>query len=106
VIALLGGRNKGNDFGPLARECAASTRLAVAYGESRDDLARALSAAGAPYVVADTMAEAIELASQSAVEGDVVLLSPACASYDEFANYEERGRRFAAAVQTLRDRSS
>jgi len=105
LIVLLGGRNKGNDFGPLASACKGPSRLVVAYGESRHELAQALVGAGTEHVVAETMAEALEIASAAAVEGDVVLLSPACASFDEFSDYEERGRVFAEAVAALEERS-
>jgi UDP-N-acetylmuramoylalanine--D-glutamate ligase len=98
VIVLLGGRNKGNDFGALADACGARCRLAVLYGESQAELEGAFTAAGAPFDCATTMLEALDLARSVADTGDVVVLSPACASFDEFADYEDRGRRFAAAV--------
>lgn len=101
LVVLLGGRNKGNDFGPLADACRAGCRLAVLYGEARPELEVAFHAAGAPYVTAPTMAEALSRASSAALPGEVVLLSPACASFDEFTGYEDRGRRFAAAVSRL-----
>lgn len=98
LVILLGGRNKGNDFRPLAEACAARCRLAVLYGECRAELEAAFGAAAAPFISADTMMEALSRASASALPGDVVVLSPACASFDEFSDYEDRGRRFAAAV--------
>lgn len=101
VIVLLGGRNKGNDFRPLAEACLSACRLAVLYGESRPELEVAFEGAGVPHVSAATMAEALVLAASSALAGDVVLLSPACASFDEFSDYEDRGRRFADAVSRL-----
>lgn len=101
LLVLLGGRNKGNDFLPLAEACATRCRLAVLYGESRPELEVAFEAASAPFLVTDTMLGALTLASESAHPGDVVLLSPACASFDEFSDYEERGRHFADAVARL-----
>ena len=100
---LLGGRNKGNDFGPLALACRRRSRLVVAYGESQRELADALAGAGVDYRVARTMSEALETARLSARPGDVVLLSPGCASFDEFVDYEDRGRRFTAAVAAFKD---
>ena len=83
----------------------ARCRLAVLYGECRADLEAAFTACGAPFAGADTMAEALSIASDSALPGDVVLLSPACASFDEFSDYEDRGRRFAAAVARMAQES-
>ena len=101
LIILLGGRNKGNDFGPLAEACASRCRLAVLYGESRPDLETAFESIGAAYAAADTMLDALATASAEALPGDVVLLSPACASFDEFSDYEDRGRRFVEGVRRI-----
>lgn len=101
LVILLGGRNKGNDFAPLARACAARCRLSVLYGEARSELESAFVAAGAAHVVATTMADALAAARLQACSGDTILLSPACASFDEFTGYEDRGRRFVAAVEAL-----
>jgi UDP-N-acetylmuramoylalanine--D-glutamate ligase len=99
LTVLLGGRNKGNDFGELAHACADRCRLSVLYGESRPELEKAFRQARAPYLVASGMLEALAAASAAALPGEVVLLSPACASFDEFTDYEDRGRRFASAVR-------
>jgi UDP-N-acetylmuramoylalanine--D-glutamate ligase len=101
LLILLGGRNKGNDFRPLAEACGARCRLAVLYGESGPELETAFAACGAPFLVAATMLEALAIAASAALPGEVVLLSPACASFDEFNDYEDRGRRFAEAVMRL-----
>lgn len=98
VIVLLGGRNKGNDFGPLAEACGARCKLAVLFGEAQPELEAAFSKVDAPHLSVATMADALALASREARPGDVVLLSPACASFDEFSDYEDRGRSFAEAV--------
>ncbi|MCL2503449.1 MAG: UDP-N-acetylmuramoyl-L-alanine--D-glutamate ligase [Coriobacteriia bacterium] len=112
LIVLLGGRNKDNDFSLLATDVARRVRVAVLFGESAAELAEAFDAcdgggvgAGADDRLtvfnADTLAEAVGLAAKAAVPGDAVVLSPACASFDEFRNYEERGRVFKALVKEV-----
>ena len=101
LIVLLGGSRKGNDFHELARACRARCRMAIAYGASGPEIESALEDEGAAYLRAETMAEALALAAGIASPGEVVLLSPACASFDEFANYEERGRTFKRLVSAL-----
>ncbi len=98
VIVLLGGRNKGIDFAQLAGACAEHCRLCIAYGEAGEALAASLEEAGAPYVTAHGMSDALAAAIEVSEAGDVVLLSPACASFDEFSGFEERGTVFSAAV--------
>lgn len=105
LVVLLGGRNKGNDFDELARACGARCRTSVLYGEARDDLQRSFARAGAAYLLADGMLDALSIGAGLASDGDVVLLSPACASFGEFKDFEDRGRRFAAAVTALGDRA-
>jgi UDP-N-acetylmuramoylalanine--D-glutamate ligase len=99
VWLLLGGRNKGNDFGELAAAAATRCRAVIVFGEAAPDIAAALAA----YPDLDvrrsaTMVEAVGEAHRSAMPGDVVLLSPACASFDEFDDYEHRGRVFHETV--------
>lgn len=101
IVLLLGGHNKGNDFRPLASEVAAVCKTAVLFGEARDELGAAFAGTGADIRPAATMLQALHLASELAVPGDVVLLSPACASFDEFTSYEHRGRVFKDAVLAL-----
>jgi UDP-N-acetylmuramoylalanine--D-glutamate ligase len=101
VVVLLGGHNKGNDFRALAEDVDASCRAAVLFGEARDELATAFLGLAVDVRVLPTMMEAVAAASDIAVAGDVVLLSPACASFDEFTSYEQRGRVFKEAVARL-----
>lgn len=101
IVVLLGGHNKGNDFRALAREVAATCRMAVLFGEARQEFEAAFSGLDVPTRAVPTMMEAIRVAAESAREGDVVLLSPACASFDEFTSYEHRGRVFKARVLEL-----
>jgi len=98
---ILGGSLKGEDFGPFARELGPRVRRAYLIGEAADELARALDAAGVPYERSGDLATAVRAASAAAEPGEVVLLSPACASYDQFENFERRGEEFRRLVQNL-----
>jgi UDP-N-acetylmuramoylalanine--D-glutamate ligase len=97
AVWIAGGRNKGVDLAPLADLAVARVRAAVLLGETADALERAI-AGRVPVARADSIEDAVARASALATPGDVVLLSPACASFDQFKSYEERGARFRAAV--------
>ena len=99
---ILGGSLKGASFAELADE-ASRRRVARAYliGEAADQLADALSAAGVDFVRAGDLEAAVREAAADAEPGDVVLLSPACASFDQFRDFEERGARFRQLVEAL-----
>lgn len=101
LIILLGGRNKGNDFTGLAEAVAARCETAVFFGESAQQLRAAFERTGSAWSVAPTMEAALSIASAAARPGDVVLLSPACASFDEFRSYEHRGAVFKELVSSL-----
>lgn len=102
IVLLLGGRNKGNDFRPLASEAAQRVRAVVAFGEAGDEVMEAFGTTPAvPLARAAGLEEAVVLAHQLAEEGDAVVLSPACASFDEFTGYEQRGDAFKALVALL-----
>lgn len=101
VIVLLGGHNKGNDFHELAEAVGARCRLAILFGEARPELAEAFRGVRLPVRESESMLQALHLAAEMAEAGDVVLLSPACASFDEFTSYEHRGRAFKAGVLEL-----
>jgi UDP-N-acetylmuramoylalanine--D-glutamate ligase len=98
---ILGGSPKGEDFGPLIGELPASVRSVYLVGEASDEIAASLDAARRRYTRAETLARAVELAAEEARPGEVVLLSPACASYDQYANFEERGEDFRRLVANL-----
>ena len=101
VRLILGGRAKGEDFVPFARELPDNVVGVYLVGEAAGELVDAFDAAARPSTRAGTLARAVELAVADARPGDVVLLSPACASYDQFANFEERGEEFRRLVANL-----
>jgi UDP-N-acetylmuramoylalanine--D-glutamate ligase len=98
IVVLLGGRNKGNDFRPLAEEVCGTAKAAVLFGESRGELAEAFSVLDFPVVEATTLRDAVAAAAVLTRPGDAVVLSPACASFDEFSSYEHRGDEFKRLV--------
>lgn len=101
IVLIAGGRDKGNDYEslkPLVRE---RVRGLVALGESAEKVLRELGGVAPATRAAGSMEEAIRLAREMARPGDVVLLSPACASFDLFQNYEDRGDTFKRLVNSL-----
>jgi UDP-N-acetylmuramoylalanine--D-glutamate ligase len=98
---ILGGSLKGEDFGPFARELPGNVRSIYLVGAATDELAAALDAAGRVYVRAGDLPTAVVQAAADAEAGDIVLLSPATASYDQFANFEQRGDTFRRLVEEL-----
>jgi len=101
VRLILGGRAKGEDYNAFARGLPARVAEVYLVGEASDELAAALEAAGRSFERAETIEHAVESAANAASPGDVVLLSPACASYDQFANFERRGEEFRRLVSKL-----
>jgi UDP-N-acetylmuramoylalanine--D-glutamate ligase len=98
---ILGGSRKGEDFGPFAAELPTNVRSIYLVGAASDELAAALDAAGRSSVRAGDLSTAVSLAAADAEAGDIVLLSPAAASFDQFANFEERGDTFRRLVEEL-----
>ena len=101
VVVILGGEGKGQDFGPLADPVARFVRAVVLIGRDAPLIRAALVSTGVPLIDATSMARAVALASAQAQAGDAVLMSPACASFDMFDNYEHRARVFTQAVAEL-----
>jgi UDP-N-acetylmuramoylalanine--D-glutamate ligase len=99
VRLILGGSLKGEDFRPLAEAIGPNVRSVFLIGEAADAIAGALDAAGVAYERAGDLERAVRMARQLSEPGDVVLLSPACASYDRYANFEERGEHFRRLVE-------
>jgi len=100
LVVIAGGDGKGQDFAPLAGAFRGKVRHAVLIGRDRELLARALAGACSTEFAAD-MEAAVAAAARAARAGDVVLLSPACASLDMFRDYAQRGEAFAAAALRL-----
>jgi UDP-N-acetylmuramoylalanine--D-glutamate ligase len=101
---ILGGSLKGESFDELARDIAARGQvLPLLIGEASEQLAAALDRAGVAYVQAGTLDDAVRLAAARSRPGEVVLLSPACASYDQFENFERRGEEYRRLVQNLEE---
>ena len=97
---ILGGRGKREPYEPLAAAFDESDR-AYLIGEAAEEIAPALVAAGVELVRAGVLATALREAAAAAVAGDVVLLSPACASFDQFRDFEARGDAFRELVEAL-----
>ena len=104
AVVILGGVGKGADFSELARVVTKRARAAVLIGTAADEIASALDAAGGAGLVVErarTLEDAVAASRGLARPGDVVLLSPACASFDMFSSADERGDRFTALVRTF-----
>ncbi len=100
VLLIAGGRDKGMEFSTIKEVVAEKVKLAVLIGEAQDKIRRAW-AGGTSCVSAVSLREAVRLAASRAQRGDTVLLSPACASFDMFENYEHRGEEFKRQVLNL-----
>ncbi len=102
MVLIAGGVGKGQDFSPLAQALATSLcRAVVLIGQDAPLLQQALATINKPIRVANSLETAVQQAYDLSLEGDVVLLSPACASLDMFSNYIERGYHFVDAVTEL-----
>ena len=96
VVLILGGSEKGSDFSILAAPVARKARLVLTIGQSAEKIERSIR--GAETRRAGDMERAVDLAASAARPGDTVLLSPACASFDQYRNYEDRGDHFRRLV--------
>jgi UDP-N-acetylmuramoylalanine--D-glutamate ligase len=100
VILLAGGVDKGGDYAPLRPLVQSRVKKLILFGAARELIAAALRGATDTLIV-ETLTEAVHAAASVAGTGDAVLLSPACASFDQFRNYAHRGEVFRAAVEAL-----
>lgn len=102
LVLIAGGSSKGSDFGELARKIKERVKYLVVLGQTAEEISKAVQAVGFTAVLrAGSLQEAVELARKAAEPGDIVLLSPACASFDMFRNYEHRGEVFKEIVKNL-----
>jgi UDP-N-acetylmuramoylalanine--D-glutamate ligase len=102
IVLIAGGRHKGSDLGPFAEKIKERVKELVLVGEAAPEINEAVKKVGYTHIhLADSFANAVEKASRLAGKGDIVLLSPACASFDMFANFEQRGEVFKELVHQL-----
>src|SRR5262249_21982379 len=102
VRLIVGGSLKGEDYGPFARDLPSNVRSIYLIREAADEVAAALDAADRAYSRDSDLTRALAHARGDAEPGDVVLLAPAAASFDQFANFRERGDMFRTLVRELR----
>lgn len=105
VVLIAGGDGKGQDFSPLRSAVCENARAVILLGRDAPLITKALQDCAVPLIHVSTMEEAVTQAYQAAQKGDAVLLSPACASFDMFRNYQHRAECFIAAVNDLENES-
>jgi len=104
IVLILGGKDKGSDFTQLRRLVKARVKKVVLVGSAKEKIRKALAGV-VPMEDAASFAEVVPRAFAAASRGDIVLLAPACTSWDMFRNFEERGRAFKRAVRALAKRT-
>ncbi len=105
ILVILGGKDKGSDYTALQKALREKTILALLIGAAAEKIEKQIAGSVA-IEHAGTLERAVEIASHAAQPGDLVLLAPACASFDQFQNYEHRGRTFKELVAQLEHRSA
>jgi len=101
IVLILGGRDKGNDYTELENQIRSKVHTVIAIGEARPAIKEQIGSIVPNYLEAESMKEAVRLSYKQAKRGEIVLLSPACASFDMFDNYEHRGETFKQFVLDL-----
>jgi len=101
IILIAGGKDKGLDYSSLRPLVEKKVKALILLGEAKEKIAQALSS-GKRIKMAEDMKEAVNIAFGLAEEGEIVLLSPACSSYDMFQDFQERGEAFKAVVRKLK----
>lgn len=104
IFLLCGGKNKGLSFEPLALLAKSFLLRLYLFGDAAEEIAQTLRKAGVSYTVSDTMENAVLTAYGDATAGDALLLSPACASFDAFADFEARGEAFRFLVGKIKEK--
>ena len=105
LLVILGGRDKGSPYAPLVELLRERSRLVLLIGESAENIAAELGDA-IHFENAGTMQQALHVAAAHAQPGDTVLLAPACSSFDQFENYEHRGRVFKELIAEMQNAST
>ncbi|MBW1912546.1 MAG: UDP-N-acetylmuramoyl-L-alanine--D-glutamate ligase [Deltaproteobacteria bacterium] len=100
VILIAGGRHKGSDYSPLVTTAQGRVKEAILLGEAKQIMAGSFEGL-IPFTMAEDMENAVSRAFEIAIPGDVVLLAPACSSFDMYSDYTERGDRFIEAVEMI-----
>lgn len=101
LILIAGGDGKGQDFSPLAAAIARHVKAVVLIGRDASQIVTAIASTQVPVIHCDSLPQAVSAAAEQASEGDQVLLSPACASFDMFTSYAQRAQVFVDAVREL-----
>ena len=101
TVLILGGTDKGNDYSEIDQLVLDKCHTLIFMGRNNHKLIQHFEPMGVKYISTDSLQDAVLAAYQSANEGDTVLLSPRCASFDLFKNYEDRGEQFVKAVRSL-----
>jgi UDP-N-acetylmuramoylalanine--D-glutamate ligase len=101
IVLILGGRDKGNNYTELQTQLIEKVHTVISIGEAKNAIKSQLSNV-VPYILeADSLEQAVELSRKKAKRGEIVLLSPACSSFDMFKSYEHRGNHFKEIVNQL-----
>ena len=101
TVLILGGTDKGNDYSEIDELVKEKCHTLIFMGKDNNKLIQHFGGMGVKYISTDSLHDAVQAAYQSAHDGDTVLLSPCCASFDLFKNYEDRGKQFMHMVRTL-----
>jgi UDP-N-acetylmuramoylalanine--D-glutamate ligase len=101
IVLILGGRDKGNNYSELQSQLVEKVHTIIAIGEAKEAIKSQLNNVVPDILDADSLEQAVELSRKKAKRGEIVLLSPACSSFDMFKNYEERGNCFKDIVNQI-----
>jgi UDP-N-acetylmuramoylalanine--D-glutamate ligase len=101
MVLILGGRDKGNDYRELEEQLREKVHTVIAIGEAADAIEAQVGPMVPELLRADSMGQAVRMARKQAKRGELVMLSPACSSFDMFENFEDRGNAFRQAVLEL-----